>query len=302
MSTDMLKAVMLLLDSITDPNRTIIYTRASFKDALAQREIACSDPFITKILYKLTHDYGVALEFKDGPHNQLRIIDEDQLEVMNNIYRLKGMLGIELFSENLKKFSSMPKYMQTDFTENSKGLQWIDTILEAIMSKRYINLTHKRFEKEAISKHEKLKPHFIKEYQNKWYMVVEPIKGREYTTFGLDRILELKVLNETYELDQPINFNLFDDAIGVDLRDEVAEVRLRFDQELMNYVLITPLHQSQKIETQDENSLVLSLKVKLNNELKRTILAYGSHVEVLEPASLRKYIAEEMHKGLAIYS
>lgn len=132
-------------------------------------------------------------------------------------------------------------------------------------------------------------------------MVVKPVDGREYMTYGLDRITELKLQKETFELNESIDFDLFNDVIGIDRREEKVLVRVCCDREQMNYIKITPLHHSQKIIKETSEGMEFTLEVRLNHELKRVLLSYGSHLKVLEPESLQLYMKEELKKSFKNY-
>src|SRR5690606_22994364 len=94
---------------------------------------------------------------------------------------------------------------------------------------------------------------------------------------------------------------MFNDAAGVDVRDEVDLLRLKCYEDQMNYIKISPMQSPQIIEHQDETGMIFTLNVKLNHELKRLIMSYGSHIEVLKPKSLRDYIRNEIEKSLKKY-
>jgi predicted DNA-binding transcriptional regulator YafY len=53
-----------------------------------------------------------------------------------------------------------------------------------------------------------------------------------------------------------------------------------------------PLHSSQKLLKEGNNRDSFELNVIISEELKRTILSYGSQIEVLKPKSLRTSIQD----------
>ncbi|WP_081748252.1 WCX domain-containing protein [Aquimarina megaterium] len=63
-----------------------------------------------------------------------------------------------------------------------------------------------------------------------------------------------------------------------------------------------PLHHSQILEQQnDDGSIIISIKVKINFELERLLLGFGESIEVLQPKRLRKRISERLNKGSELY-
>ncbi|MVX36843.1 MULTISPECIES: helix-turn-helix transcriptional regulator [Myroides] len=306
MSIKKIKGMMLLLDNVLDKEGNDRYTRSDLKKAIEaemDNELV-SDRFITDLRGDLEKDFGINLSFNFGD-KRVQIVNEDEDEdksgTIKKIYRLMGFLGLELLSTKMKGFTSFTKYVQSEFSEDVKGFLWIDKCIEAIQQKRKLTIVHKRFENEERKKRENIVPLFLKEYNNRWYLVVEPVDNREYMMYGLDRIQELIIQKEKFELSEPINFNIYKDAIGVDLRNDVDLVKLRCDEEKMNYIKIAKIHESQTIVSETEKEVIFTLRVKLNNELKNWILSYGSHIEVLEPITLRNEIITELKKALDKY-
>lgn len=300
MSIERTKAIMMLLDNIIDKEENGRYTRATFKTALSNEELPSSDGFVTKVRNHIK-DLGIDIAFDESIENRIRIVSEDIEEMTKSIYRLQGFLGMELLSSQMKGYVSLVNYVQSDFTENTKGFEWLSDCMAAIKERKKLTITHKRFEVEDIKTREDIVPLFLKEYNNRWYLVVQPVEGREYMIYGLDRITKLKLQEETFELKEPIDFALFNDVIGIDRRDEKALVRICCDREQMNYIKITPLHHSQKVIKETNEGMEFTLEVRLNHELKRVLLSYGSHLKVLEPESLRFYMKEELEKSLKNY-
>ncbi|MCW3054642.1 MAG: transcriptional regulator-like protein [Chthonomonadales bacterium] len=92
-------------------------------------------------------------------------------------------------------------------------------------------------------------------------------------------------------------------ARGFGLRhgDELVRVRVRFSPHQARWIRERRYHASQQTEEQTDGSLVLSMEVAGTEEVRRWLLGYGADVEVLEPASLRSEIQDELHKLLRIY-
>ncbi len=89
----------------------------------------------------------------------------------------------------------------------------------------------------------------------------------------------------------------FDDTIGATrlISDKPHRVLIKVDREQAPYVESKPFHKSQLTEERySDGSILISLKVVINNELERLILGYGGYVEVMEPPSLRERVAKSV--------
>jgi len=149
-----------------------------------------------------------------------------------------------------------------------------------------------------------LKPHLLKEYQNRWYVVGEV--DNEFRVFGLDRIDNLFVLdNKPFKNKTEQANEKFYHTVGLNFSDyEPSKIILRFDLSQKRYLESLKLHHTQKEDP--ENSIdgfyTISLFVSYNFELKQQILKYGKFVEVIEPEFVREDIKQELLKAIKNYT
>ncbi|MGV8812809.1 MAG: helix-turn-helix transcriptional regulator [Gelidibacter sp.] len=148
-----------------------------------------------------------------------------------------------------------------------------------------------------------MKPHLLKEYQNRWYVVGENDQG--FRVFGLDRLADLKVLdkpsfkNKTEEANKKLSH-----TIGLNFSDhKPTRMVLRFHASQKPYLESLKLHRSQE-EVADglDGFYTIKLFVSYNFELKQQLLKYGSLVEVLEPDFVRNDIMTELENAFKAYS
>jgi hypothetical protein len=91
--------------------------------------------------------------------------------------------------------------------------------------------------------------------------------------------LDIPFLNEVFNGDTH-----YKDTIGVTVLNYEGLVKtvLKFDRMNAPYVLTKPFHHSQKvIETPEDRSVLVELKVHLNFEFDRLILGFGNSIEVI---------------------
>jgi predicted DNA-binding transcriptional regulator YafY len=105
-------------------------------------------------------------------------------------------------------------------------------------------------------------------------------------TFGLDRITDLKITDTKFK---PFSYNVekeFKHAFGVETYAPAEKVVLEFSKQQGNYIKTFPLHESQRIVEETEDTVVLEIFIHTTNDIIMELLKYGSDVEVLEPESL----------------
>ena len=174
------------------------------------------------------------------------------------------------------------------FLENRKslGTEHIHGIIHAIQNANIVQFTHHKHWKDEITQRE-VKPIAIKESQQRWYLVAWDKKDDRIKTFGLDRISNLKITETKFK---PINYNVekeFQHAFGVETYEAAEKVLLEFSKQQGNYIKTFPLHESQHIVEETEDSVLLEIFIHTTNDIKMELLKYGSDVKVLSPISLQ---------------
>lgn len=144
-------------------------------------------------------------------------------------------------------------------------------------------------------------PHVLRVYSNYWY-VFGCFPNYDFTSIGLDRILNLEVLSESFKLKHQKPKELIDSFIGLDYPDEkIEKIVLVFEASHGKYIKSQPIHPSQKILIDTDKELRIELRLKINFELEEQIIKHGEFVRVLEPKSFRKLIKNRLKKALAGY-
>lgn len=120
-------------------------------------------------------------------------------------------------------------------------------------------------------------------------------------TFAMDRIRDLKVLDETFDV--PEDFSLQDylqTAFRV-MTGKPEVVRIWFRASAAQVVKERIWHPSQEIREQEDGSLIITMAVPINYEVISWILGFGSAARVLEPASLKEHVCRELRQSLDGY-
>jgi proteasome accessory factor B len=91
-------------------------------------------------------------------------------------------------------------------------------------------------------------------------------------------------------------------SFGVFHSDGDVTVKVRFAQPVARYVHESHWHASQKLSKQRDGSVLAEFRLSTTEEIKHWIMSFGRHAVVLEPADLRKAIAEEAQITLQNHS
>jgi hypothetical protein len=185
-----------------------------------------------------------------------------------------------------------------------KGLECIPPLYHAILKKSALLMEYRSFK--AKSSEQKIYyPYLLKEYRNRWFLIARTKKSRELLTLALDRIVEFQELpNEDFQDYQGIDFDrYYSDLIGVtkNHNDRAQKVILEFENYHAPYVITKPIHQSQKLLSQNEKTSFFRINVILNYELEREILGFGECVKVHAPRLLVAAIRKRLSKAIEKY-
>ncbi len=188
-----------------------------------------------------------------------------------------------------------------------RGAQFIGQIYDAVRKQQTLEIEYQSFK---ARKAEKIivYPYLLKEYRNRWFLICEKStnKAPQVNIFALDRIHSVEI-DLKHPFKKCVAFDpehYFDDTIGVSrlLSDKPRRVLIKVDRQQAPYVESKPFHKSQTVkERYEDGSILISLKVVINNELERLILGYGGFVEVIAPQSLRKQVAKSVRIAAAHY-
>jgi predicted DNA-binding transcriptional regulator YafY len=126
-------------------------------------------------------------------------------------------------------------------------------------------------------------------------------KRDEVRWFRVDRIRELKLLEQTFERQPDFNAR---DHLEMIFQHEVGGVsvmvRIWFDAKTAPYIRERRWNPTQVLEEHEGGAVTLQMVVRGLNDLKRWVLGYGRGAIVEEPPELRKMVISEitkMHKS-----
>jgi len=174
-----------------------------------------------------------------------------------------------------------------------KGISLFSDLLKAIIDKRTLKLTYTPFGKSTFTTD--IYPYFLKQYNDRWYLIAQAIGYTGYAHYALDRIDDFKETELPY-LEAEVNFEeYFDEFIGItDPGTESEDIIIKVKQQRYHYIKTKPLHLSQRVLEETPDHAVISINVRINKELESQLLSFGDDIEVLSPEDFRNKIAEKI--------
>lgn len=189
--------------------------------------------------------------------------------------------------------------------ENVQGQIYLEKILQAIRNHQMLRMTYTRFGMKDSSIIE-VEPYCVKLHHQRWYVIVRNPKSRHknLTTYALDRINELDIIVDShYNLPKDFSASIFfKNYFGVYVDDKILpeHVVIRAYGTQADYLRSLPLHSSQKelstvIET-TEPYTDFTYYLAITDDFVNELLSKNDKIEVLEPASLRQKMREEIER------
>ena len=235
--------------------------------------------------------------------------DEEKIQLRETILmlqRFKGMPAFEWMTELAVKLEDKLQLGKNpgnfvSYEENTGyvGLDWFKDVFDAIANSRVLEVRYLPFNEKRNEW--VIHPYFLKQYNNRWYLLGYNERFNNISILALDRIESLKEIRKEFIPNTHINLEeYFKDFVGVTKEDGPKEVILmQFTKRRFDYIQTKPIHDSQRII--ERNKGIIEITVIPNKELKSQILSFGNDVEVLSPPKLREEIKRIIEESLQKY-
>lgn len=175
------------------------------------------------------------------------------------------------------------------------------TLTRAILTRNTIRLTYHAFQSDSVRKY-RIDPLCLFFYDGGLYMTGYVHGIRSIWNFAIERLTDLELLSGvTFEPPAP---GTLEDRAGTAFRiysQEPFRSRFRFPPHMRPYVVERSWHPSQLLHSGEDGSVELTFFAGGDYDLKRWALSFGPDIEVLEPESLRRAVADELRRAAELY-
>lgn len=223
-------------------------------------------------------------------------------ETLMLLSRFKGMPQFEWVDEIVVRLESAFKLKFSenkaiDFEQNPylKGLNFFSELFDSIVYKRPLIITYRGFKQKTDTVYF-IHPYYLKQYNNRWFLLGLNNKLKVITNLALDRIVNISEAKIPFVENEIADFTeYFEDIIGVTLPDNKTpeKILIKIDKTLWPYIETKPLHGSQKIKEKDENYIIIELNVIVNYELVSLLFSHADGITILQPASLAEILKKK---------
>ena len=180
----------------------------------------------------------------------------------------------------IQKTNSKPIIYLENNTE-LKGLSFLDQLYKIIIQRAVIMMSYKNFSSKRPNSFA-FHPWYLKEYRNRWYVFgVRENKKEKIVNLALDRVENFIIDPKLVYFIDPI-FDLEEylkSIVGVTVANRPYEnVVFVAKPETAPYIITKPIHHSQQHEVLPNQEVEFCLRIKINTELEKELLAFGETV------------------------
>ena len=171
----------------------------------------------------------------------------------------------------------------------------------ALLNRQRLQITYYAKVKNETTQRE-VSPQQLIYYRDNWYLDAYCHLRQELRSFAVDGIRSAVILDQkAKEVPEKELKDYFGESYGLFSGKANKRAKLRFTPEQARWISTEIWHQDQVGYFDGEGYYILEFDYNQDPELVMDILKYGSGVEVLAPASLRKRVKDELTKALKNY-
>lgn len=185
---------------------------------------------------------------------------------------------------------------------NPERTQLERTVLDGFVDSRAVEVVY--VDGEGRESTRVLEPYFIEpaaEGRHMYVFAQDSISG-EVRPFRFDRIRSARLLPMTFQVPDSFDIDsVVSSSWGVWQSETPDDIVLRFSAEAGRWVLETRWHPSAVITELPDGRREVRLRVASEQEMRPWVLRWGPNVEVLQPESLRNYVADALRRAAEQY-
>ena len=219
--------------------------------------------------------------------------------IRSALSKIRAGLGPEL-GEYLSELGRAFRVLPGPHKSYAHLRETIQVLNEAVLGKRRVRIRYRTGRTGAVKTRD-FDPYRVWYRGGGLYAVGFDHESSEIRTFAVERIQQIKVRGERFEVQAGFDFDQFmASSFGV-IAEPATPVRILFEARWSSYVSERVWHDSQKLVSRAGGRVELQMQVGGAAELRSWVLSFGSGAEVFEPRSLRDAVASEFERALRRY-
>ncbi|PKM80069.1 MAG: hypothetical protein CVU88_04910 [Firmicutes bacterium HGW-Firmicutes-13] len=185
--------------------------------------------------------------------------------------------------------------------DEEKVAKYFNLISKAVTAKRSIEIIYYSISKDRETRR-LTDPYNLRYYHGAWYVVAYCHLRNQVRIFALDRIREIIPTKKNFCIpDNHTVDSFFNDAFQFFKGEKSQAVRIWFSSHKARWIKEKTWHPSQKLEIQEDGSIILEITSSGIESLIRWIMSFGSNSRVISPQWLVEEVKSEIKKLQELY-
>jgi len=182
--------------------------------------------------------------------------------------------------------------------------RWLAPLVSALKGGTCVRITYKSFQRAKPTSFI-VHPWCLKLFRQRWYLLALSDGKKTPYVYGLDRILDAKILETSASVPEDFDARTFfrnHYGIVVETGEKPTTVELKVDASQVKYFDFLPLHHSQEKASETPEFTVYQYRLIPTYDFRSEILSHGPDVEVLSPDWFREEVKDEIVRMNARYA
>jgi predicted DNA-binding transcriptional regulator YafY len=166
----------------------------------------------------------------------------------------------------------------------------------AISSGRSLDMEHESASGDGELTHRRVDPYEVISYGRSWYLIGYCHLREDVRLFKIDRVRSIVLSDVRFERRPDFDLTAYlSPSWGLmrGVEGPVEEVVLRFRPPASRWVAEERWHGTQQVAWLSDGAMEFRVTIQITPEFRRWVFHYGRDVDVIAPASLRAWVADE---------
>jgi predicted DNA-binding transcriptional regulator YafY len=182
-----------------------------------------------------------------------------------------------------------------------RNLPLFDVVATGVLKRQRLHVRYRGRGRDEVTERD-VSPQRLVYYRENWYLDGWCHLRDDLRSFAVDAILEASLLDTRAKAVPEKDLDeVLASGYGIFSGRATQWATLRFTPERARWVAAEEWHPRQKSRTEADGSYVLEVPFSDPRELVMDVLRHGPHVEVLEPAALRREVTTQLRAALDRY-
>jgi predicted DNA-binding transcriptional regulator YafY len=177
----------------------------------------------------------------------------------------------------------------------------LDDLRRACSDHHHVAILYHHYDQDSLWQHD-IDPYQLFFKRRALYLDAYDKAAHAFRVFRVNRIKRVEFTGIRGVMVSDYSFAArFQDTFSAFVGEGATTVKVRFTKRIAPYIQESLWHGSQQITPLPDGGILYEVQIGYPKEVAWWAMSWGSEAEILEPAELREYVAEEVRKMAGVY-